>query len=160
MNVLCLVKIIVEQYKSVLGKLPPRKIAPPPSPNSNANRKPNPDHDRGAIFRTPYKSNENKLFLWINFILHLLLTSLKQFIVKLITNFFKTWFSTCKILTYSLYNDCKKNLHEFFHIHHNQNANITLLEASITIWVTFSVQTHEDMVPLLQNLLTDRDVCS
>ena len=35
----------------VLGKLPPRKIAP--SPNSNANRKPNPDPDRGAIFRTP-----------------------------------------------------------------------------------------------------------
>ena len=34
----------------VLGKLPPRKIAPPPpSPNSNANPKPNPDPDRGAI---------------------------------------------------------------------------------------------------------------
>ena len=35
----------------VLGKLPPRKIAP--SPKSNANRKPNPDPDQGAIFRTP-----------------------------------------------------------------------------------------------------------
>ena len=26
-----------------------RKIAPPPSPNSKASRKPNPDPDRGAI---------------------------------------------------------------------------------------------------------------
>ena len=32
----------------VLGKLPPRKIAP--SPNSNANPKPNPDPDQGVIF--------------------------------------------------------------------------------------------------------------
>ena len=32
----------------VLGKLPPRKIAPP-SHNSNANPKPNPDPDRGAV---------------------------------------------------------------------------------------------------------------
>ena len=32
----------------VLGKLPPRKIGH--SPNSNANRKPNPDPDWGAIF--------------------------------------------------------------------------------------------------------------
>ena len=40
---------------------------------------------------------------------------------------------------------------------HNQNADITLLEASITISVTFSVNTHEDMLLLLQNLLTDRD---
>ena len=35
----------------------------------------------------------------------------------------------------------KKNLHEFLHIHHNQNPDITLLEASITISVTFSVET-------------------
>ena len=40
---------------------------------------------------------------------------------------------------------------------HNQNADITLLEASITISVTFSVNTLEDMLLLLQNLLTDRD---
>ena len=32
----------------VLGKLPPRKIAP--SPNSNANPKPNTDPDLGTIF--------------------------------------------------------------------------------------------------------------
>ena len=38
-----------------------RKIAseencpPPPSPNSKANRKPNPDPDLGAIFRTPFE---------------------------------------------------------------------------------------------------------
>ena len=34
--------------------MPPRKIAS--SPNSNANPKPNPDLDRGAIFRTPFSS--------------------------------------------------------------------------------------------------------
>ena len=36
---------------NVLGKFPPRKIAP--SPNSNANPKPNPDSYQGAIFWTP-----------------------------------------------------------------------------------------------------------
>ena len=34
----------------VLGKLPPRKIAPSSSPNSNANPKPNPHPDRGGDF--------------------------------------------------------------------------------------------------------------
>ena len=37
------------KFYMVLGKLSPRKIAP--SPNSNANHKPNPDPERGAILR-------------------------------------------------------------------------------------------------------------
>ena len=40
----------------VLGKLPPRKIAP--SPNFNANPKPNPDPDRGQFSRHPFLYNE------------------------------------------------------------------------------------------------------
>ena len=50
-----------------------------------------------------------------------------------------------------------QNLHEFLHINHNQNADITLLEAYITISVTFSVVIFEDILLLLQNLLTDWD---
>ena len=45
----------------ILGKLPPRKIAP--SSNSNANPKPNPVPDRGAIFRTPTKVASDKCFV-------------------------------------------------------------------------------------------------
>ena len=41
------VRLEFSVLNTVLGKLPPRKIAP--SPNSNANPKPNPDPDRGAI---------------------------------------------------------------------------------------------------------------
>ena len=41
---------------TVLGTLPPRKIAP--SPNFNANPKPNPDPDRGVIF------NSNMLLIY------------------------------------------------------------------------------------------------
>ena len=51
--------------KSVLGKLPPRKIAPPPDPNSNTNPKPNPNPSPEAIFlgnnfSETDKSNMNK----------------------------------------------------------------------------------------------------
>ena len=42
------VRLEFSVLNTVLGKLPPRKIAP--SPNSNANPKPNPDPDQGAIF--------------------------------------------------------------------------------------------------------------
>ena len=48
---LCFNQAVFLYYqKVVLGKLPPRKIAP--SPNSNANPKPNPNPERGrgAIF--------------------------------------------------------------------------------------------------------------
>ena len=54
----------------VLGKLTPRKIAPP-SPNSNANSKPNPDPDRGAIFRTPLMGIFKAFFLTYNNFLHI-----------------------------------------------------------------------------------------
>ena len=37
------------------------------------------------------------------------------------------------------------------------NADIILLEASVTLSVTFSVDTLEDILLSLQNLLTDRD---
>ena len=42
-------------------------------------------------------------------------------------------------------------------MHHNQNADITLLEVSITISVTFSVDTLEDILLLRKNVLADRD---
>ena len=48
-------------------------------------------------------------------------------------------------------------LTEFLLICHNQNSDITLLEASITISIPFSVGTPEDIHLLLQNLLTDQD---
>ena len=41
------VRLEFSVLNTVLGKLPPRKIAP--SPNSNANPKPNPGPDQGAI---------------------------------------------------------------------------------------------------------------
>ena len=47
-------------FYSVLGKLPPRKIVSPPSPNPKANPKPNPDPDLGAIFRTAFYSFQYK----------------------------------------------------------------------------------------------------
>ena len=56
--VICRIEILLHIYNAVLGKLPPKKIAP--SPNSNANPKPNPDPDRGAIFRTPYNAQQTK----------------------------------------------------------------------------------------------------
>ena len=40
----------------VLGKLPPRKIAP--SPNFKASRKPNPDPDQGQFSGHPFLYNE------------------------------------------------------------------------------------------------------
>ena len=46
---------------------------------------------------------------------------------------------------------------EFLKIHHNQSADITFQEASIVISVTFSFDTLEDIIPLLENFLTDRD---
>ena len=46
---------------------------------------------------------------------------------------------------------------EFLKIHYNQSADITFQEASIVISVTFSFDTLEDIIPLLQNFLTDRD---
>ena len=48
-----------------------------------------------------------------------------------------------------------ENLHEFLQIHDNQNENIILLEASITISVTFLVDTFKDTLLFLQNFLTD-----
>ena len=50
-----------------------------------------------------------------------------------------------------------KNLHEFLQIHDNQNENIILLEASIIVSVTFLVDTFEDTLLFLQDLLTDWD---
>ena len=50
-----------------------------------------------------------------------------------------------------------KNFHEVLQIRHDQNADITFLEASLTISVTYSINTFEDTLLLLENHLTDRD---
>ena len=54
------------------------------------------------------------------------------------------------------YNDSKKSTWIPSHTSY-LNTDITLLEASITISVTFSEDTLEDILFLLQNLLTDGD---
>ena len=50
-----------------------------------------------------------------------------------------------------------KYLPKFLQIHHSPNANITVQEASITISVDCSVDTLEDILLLIHNLLTGRD---
>ena len=65
-------------FSKVLGKLPRRKIASPPALILTLIPKPNPDPDRGAIFRTLY-SNYLKSMKWASVWLHYFFCSFHVF---------------------------------------------------------------------------------
>ena len=102
-----------------------------------------------------HKCDFFKQFLYTFFIEILVFLNMMHFSgLKMLTEWqleiLKKWVK--KILTWKW-----KNLPEFLEIRHNPNADVTLLYASITVPITFSVDTLEDILLLLQNLLTDRN---